>query len=352
MIELRSDTFTTPTDAMRRAMAEAEVGDDVYGEDPTVRALEERAAELTGKEAACLMPSGTMANLCALLTHAPRGSKILVGDETDIYIYEAGGASVCGGAVYEPLPNQPDGRLLPSDLERGFPDDPDDPQFALPAVICLENTHNRCGGVVLPPEYTREVKDFADARGVPVHLDGARLFNAAVALGVPAAEVARDADSVQFCLSKGLGAPIGSMLAGGTDFVRQARRFRKMLGGGMRQAGVIAAAGLLALSDTERLAEDHDNARHLALGLADTDGISTDPKDVQTNIVMFRVTDPRFTWQTFVHAAAAQGLALAELGHGRLRAVTHRDVGRADIDAAVRIVRRVLAQGPEARHER
>lgn len=348
MIELRSDTFTQPTDAMRRAMSGAEVGDDVYGEDPTVRALEERAAELTGKEAACLMPSGTMANLTALLTHAPRGSQVLVGDESDIYLYEAGGASVCGGIMYAPVPSQSDGRLLLEDLRAGFPSDPYDPQFALPSLICLENTQNRCGGAVLPLSYMNQVRDLATEFGVPVHLDGARLFNAAVALGVPASDITRYANSVQFCLSKGLGAPVGSLLTGGHAFIGEARRVRKMLGGGMRQAGVVAAAGLVALMDTDRLAEDHAHAVRLAEGLADVEGINIDPGAVRTNIVMFRIRDPRFSWQTFAAAAAAQGLAVAELGHGRLRAVTHCGVSTADIDEAVRIVRRIFGSASPA----
>ncbi|MEU7291930.1 low-specificity L-threonine aldolase [Streptomyces exfoliatus] len=345
MIELRSDTFTLPTPAMMRAMNDAPLGDDVYGEDPTVRLLEERSADLLGKQAACLMPSGTMANLASILVHAPRGSKMLVGAESDIYIYEAAGATVCGGVMYERVPNQPDGRLLLSDLSAGFPDDPADEQFALPSLICLENTQNRCGGVVLPQSYMKEVWDFAHENDVAVHLDGARLFNAAVALGIPAAEITQYADSVQFCLSKGLGAPIGSMVAGSEDFITEVRRARKMLGGGMRQAGVIAAAGLVALDDLERLQDDHANARRLAEGLADVDGIDIDPAAVQTNIVMFRVSDPRFTWQTFVEAAGYRGLSLAELGHGRLRAVTHNGVTAADIDKAVSIVRAVLTEG-------
>ncbi|GAP48931.1 GntG family PLP-dependent aldolase [Streptomyces azureus] len=348
MIELRSDTFTLPTPAMLRAMGQARLGDDVYGEDPTVRELEEKAAQLLGKEAGCLMPSGTMANLASIMTHAPRGSKVLVGTESDIYVYEAGGASVCGGVVYEPVVNRPDGTLPLADLRAGFPDDPEDPQFALPSLICLENTQNRCGGVLLSFEYQREVRELADERGIGVHLDGARIFNAAVALGRPPADLAQYADSVQFCLSKGLSAPIGSMVVGSADFVRGVRRVRKMLGGGMRQAGLLAAAGLVALDDYERLAEDHDNALRLAKGLADIDGITVDPDAVQTNIVMFRVTAPGFTWQIFADAAARQGLAIAELGHGRLRAVTHRGVDSADIDAALTVVRRVIAQGAEA----
>ncbi|MGW6905274.1 GntG family PLP-dependent aldolase [Streptomyces sp. NPDC054940] len=348
MIELRSDTFTLPSPAMIRAMSEAELGDDVYGEDPTVRALEERSAELLGKRAACLMPSGTMANLASIMVHAPRGSKMLVGAESDIYIYEAAGATVCGAVMYEPVPHQTDGTLALADLERGFPDDPTDEQFALPSLICLENTQNRCGGVALPQSYLREVREFATARDVPVHLDGARLFNAATALGVKAAEIAQYADSVQFCLSKGLSAPIGSMVAGDEEFVRKVRRVRKMLGGGMRQAGVIAAAGLMALDNIGRLHEDHAHARRLAEGLAGVDGIDIDPGAVQTNIVMFRVTDTRFTWQTFVEAVGRHGLALAELGHGRLRAVTHSGVRAQDVDEAVAIIRRVLTNGENA----
>ncbi|MGC5533361.1 GntG family PLP-dependent aldolase [Streptomyces sp. SR-10] len=346
MIELRSDTFTLPTPTMLEAMVSAPLGDDVYGEDPTVRRLEERAAELTGMPAACLMPSGTMANLASLMAHAPRGSKVLVGDESDIYLYEAAGASVCGGVQYEPVPNQPDGTFAWDDLAAGFPEDPEDPQFALPSLICLENTQNRCGGKVLSLDYLRSVRTFADERGVALHLDGARLFNAAVALGVPAAEITAHVDSVQFCLSKGLGAPIGSMLAGGTEFLRSARRVRKMLGGGMRQAGVIAAAGIEALDTHQRLAEDHAHARRLAEGLATVDGVAVDPSEVQTNIVLFRLTHSAWTWQAFCAAAAEQDLYVAEFGRSRLRAVTHRGVTAADIDRAVDVIAGILRSTP------
>lgn len=348
MIELRSDTFTLPTAQMCAAMSAVDLGNDVYGEDPTVRRLEEQSALLLGKQAACLMPSGTMANLASILTHSPRGTKVLVGAESDIYIYEAGGASVCGGVVYEPLPNQPDGRILLEDLRRGFPDDPSDPQFALPSLICLENTQNRCGGTILPLEYLASVRELATERGVAVHLDGARIFNAAVGQGVEARDIAQHVDSVQFCLSKGLSAPIGSMAVGDFDFVEKVRRVRKMLGGGMRQAGVVAAAGMLALADRGKLAADHSNARRLADGLAMIEGIRLESEAVVTNIVMFRVTDERFTWETFVAAAADYGLAIAELGHGRIRAVTHRNVGADDIDTALSIMRRVVAEGPRA----
>jgi threonine aldolase len=271
---------------------------------------------------------------------------VLVGAESDIYVYEAAGASVCGGVAYEALPNQPDGTIGLADLRRGFPDDPDDPQFALPALICLEDTQNRCGGAVLPFSYLADVRRLADERHVPIHLDGARLFNAAVADGVPAAEIARYADSIQFCLSKGLSAPIGSIVAGSGEFITEVRRVRKMLGGGMRQAGVIAAAGIVALEQVHRLAEDHANARLLADSLADVPGIELNPAEVRTNIVFFRVTDPRYTWQSFVAILHARGLALAELGRGRLRAVTHSGVRTEDIVKAIEIIRGVLAEGP------
>lgn len=346
MIEMRSDTFTLPTEDMMRAIAAAPLGDDVYGEDPTVRELEETAAHLLGKEAACLMPSGTMANLAAIMTHCPRGAKVLVGAESDIYLYEAAGAVVCGGVTYEPLPNQPDGRLLLDDLRAGLAEDAADPQFALPGLICLENTQNRCGGVPLSLEYQDEVRRFADEQGLPVHLDGARLFNAAVALGVPVSDVARVADSVQFCLSKGLGAPIGSVVAGGTEFIGGVHRVRKMLGGGMRQAGIVAAAGLVALADAERLAEDHANARAFAEGLAGIPGIAIDPGTVRTNILLFRVDAPGFTPASFVHTAHRAGLHVGEFGHGRIRAVLHSGVSRRDVDSAVDIVAKALAEGP------
>ena len=346
MIELRSDTFTVPPQRMRSAMASAPVGDDGYGEDPTVNRLERLAADRLGKEAACLMPSGTMANLSALLAHAPRGSTALVGTESDIYLYQAAGASVCGGIGYQPIPNLPDGTLAVADLEAAFPHDPTDPQCAPPAVICLENTQNRCGGVVLPPAYPATVAELAHRRGIGVHLDGARIFNAAVASGSPVAELARDADTVQFCLSKGLRAPVGSVLTGTAPLVGSARRIRKMLGGGMRQAGVLAAAGIVALEEmVDRLAEDHALASRLAAGLAGIPGVVVEP-EVRTNIVLFRVLDPRWSVDAVVAAARAGGVAVGGFGHGRIRAVTHADVGVGDVDRALEELDRVLSAGP------
>lgn len=343
MIELRSDTFTRPTAAMRRAMAEAEVGDDIYGEDPTVLALEARAAAMVGKQASCFMPSGTMANLCAIMAHCPRGSKVMAGAETDMYLYEAYGASVCGGVGYAPIPNLPDGRLDPELLAAEFPEDPEDSQLAPPALVCLENTHSRCGGAVLPESYLAEIRALTSAHGIAFHLDGARLFNAAVAAGLPAARIAGYADSVQFCLSKGLSAPIGSMLAGDEGFITAARRVRKMLGGGMRQAGIVAAAGLVALDTmVERLAEDHANAARLAEGLRSIPGMEVQSPPV-TNIVMFRLAHGPIGQAEFIARARERGLSMMELGHGRIRAVTHADLSTQDVDTALQIMQDLVS---------
>jgi threonine aldolase len=343
VIELRSDTCTLPTGRMREAMAQAPLGDDGYGEDPTVLRLERLAARLLGKEAACLMPSGTMANLASIMAHAPRGSKALVGAESDIYLYEAHGAAVLGGVGYEPIPNRPDGTLGLDDLAAGLPEDPDDAQFAPAALVCLESPHNRSGGVILPLDYQARVARFAASNGLALHLDGARVFNAAVGLGVPVAEVVRHADSVQFCLSKGLSAPVGSMAVGSGEFIAKVRRIRKMLGGGMRQAGVLAAAGIVALEEmVPRLADDHANARRLADGLAGIPGVEVDPAP-QTNIVLFRVREVEPA--EFVDAAARAGVALGQFGHGRIRAVTHSGVTASDVDAAVEAIAGMLSGG-------
>jgi threonine aldolase len=347
LLNFLSDTVTLPTQEMMDAIQHAMLGDDVYGQDQTVNELERLAASMLGMEAACFMPSGTMANLSSIMAHCPRGSKVLVGNESDIYIYEAGGASVCGGIVYEPIPTQADGRLLLEDLERAFPVDEEDPQFALPALICLENTHNRCGGKVLPIAYLQEVKEFATERNVPVHMDGARIFNAAVALDVDVREITQYADSVQFCLSKGLSAPIGSIVAGTQSHINKARKVRKMLGGGMRQAGIAAAPGIVALQTMiTRLDQDHRHAKQLADGLAKINGIELNAQEVQTNIVIFRVTDPRYTWNSFLQMAKSHGVIFSEMGYGRIRAVVHRHITSDDINRAVQLVEEMMKKGP------
>jgi threonine aldolase len=268
IIDLRSDTVTRPTAEMRRAMAEAAVGDDVYGEDPTVNRLEELGAAKLGKEAALFVPSGTMGNLISVLTHTPRGAEVILGDESHIYHYEQGGASAVGSCVFHPVATEANGELALDRIEAAIRN-ADNAHFAAPGVICLENTHNRRGGAVLSVEYCRQVRAIADRHGLPVHLDGARLANAAGALNVSLKELADPFDSVQFDLSKGLGAPVGGLVAGSGEFIKKARRYRKLLGGGMRQAGVIAAAGIVALEKmTDRLRDDHALARRLAEGLA------------------------------------------------------------------------------------
>lgn len=343
LINYLSDTVTLPTEEMLDSIQNANLGDDVYGEDKTVNQLEALAADMLGMEAACFMPSGTMANLASILAHCPRGSTVLVGDESDIYIYEAGGASVCGGIMYHPIKTQPDGRLLLSDLEAAFPIDETDPQFALPALICLENTHNRCGGKVLPLLYLREVKEFAMQKNIPIHMDGARIFNAAVNLGIDIKNITQYADSLQFCLSKGLSAPIGSMVAGKHKYIEQVRRIRKMLGGGMRQVGIIAAPAIVALQKMSlRLHEDHNRAKKLANGLANINGIELDSSEVQTNIVMFRVIDPNYDWAKFLHEAKEQGVILSEMGYGRIRAVIHRHITDEDIERTIQIIESLL----------
>ena len=347
-VDLLSDTVTLPPAEMRRAMAEAQVGDDVYGEDPTVRRLEEVAAERLGKAAALFVPSGTMGNLLALMSHCRRGDRLLVGDRSDIWLWEAGGAAVLGGLVYHPLATADDGRLELADVEAVM-SDPDDPESAPAALLCLETPHCLCGGRPLTPSYLSAARHTATRLGLALHLDGARLFNAAVALGVPAADLAGPADSVLFCLSKGLAAPVGSVLAGEVELIARARRLRKMLGGGMRQAGILAAAGLHALDHmVERLAEDHARAARLAVALArlgEGTGLHLETPEPETNMVFWRLQEP---WRAaeFVAALARQGVRVGELGRGRVRAVTHRGVGDADVDHAADVIARVLADGP------
>lgn len=339
-IDLRSDTFTLPPPQMRRAIAEAELGDDVFGEDPTVNRLQETAAELLGKEAALLTTSGTQSNLTALLSHCQRGDEVILGDEAHILHFEGGGAFALGGLGLRTVRNDEQGRLDLNEVREAVRGR--DVHFPPTGLICLENTHNRCGGTVLSEEDMVAVRSLADEHGLPVHLDGARIFNAAAAMGVPASRLAQYADSVSFSLCKGLACPVGSVLCGSRDFIAKARRYRKMLGGGMRQAGIIAAAGVYALEHMlDRLAEDHENARVLAEGLAEITGITLSPPP-QSNLVFF--TAAGWDLGELERRLAERGVLCLDEG-GRLRMVTHYGIERHDVEEAVEVVRSVLAAG-------
>jgi len=339
-IDLRSDTVTLPTPAMREAMARAEVGDDVMGEDPTVNRLEEMAAARVQKDAALFVASGTMANLVALLTHCNRGDEVIVGDKAHTFINEVGGMAALGGIHPRTLPNQPDGTLALDDIKNAIRGD--NVHWPRTKLIALENTHNACNGSPLSPAYHKAVYDLAHARNIRVHTDGARIFNAAVALGVPVHQLTQSTDTISFCLSKGLSAPVGSLVCGTRDFIAEARRQRKMVGGGMRQAGIIAAAGIVALETmVDRLAEDHANAKRLAEGLADIPGIELDPGRVQTNIVFFDLSN-RVTARQLADRVARDGVLIGVNAERRIRVVTHYGIERDDIDTGLRVINRAM----------
>src|SRR6266853_885758 len=309
MIDLRSDTVTLPTPAMREAMYRAEVGDDVYHEDPSINRLQEMAAERLGKEASLFVPSGTMGNVAAILAHAGRGEAVIVGNQSHIYRYEVGGASTVGGSPMYVVPTEARGLLDLHQVEIGISDGSDE-HSAPTALLCIENTHNRCGGAVLNVEQVEALVSLAHEHGVKVHMDGARIFNAATALGVQVSTLAQPVDSMMFCLSKGLSAPVGSILVGSREFIHKAHRMRKVLGGGMRQAGILAAAGIVALEQmVERLAEDHENCKRFAFGLADFPQIEVDVECVVTNIVNFSVHGGK---QQLSHEETVRFLAKAE----------------------------------------
>jgi len=323
-------------------MFEAEVGDDQYGEDPTVNRLEARAAELLGKEAAVFVTSGTMGNLSAVLAHCGRGDEAIVGDESHILWFESGGVSTLGGVPVFALHTDRFGRLDPGAVADAIRQDR--PGYPRTGVVCLESSHNRCGGVVLGLDYMREVREIAQERGVPIHLDGARIFNAAATLGVPASAIAAEVDSVQFCLSKGLGAPVGSLVAGSATFITEVRKQRKVLGGAMRQAGVLAAAGLVAFETMiDRLAEDHTRARILADGLAEIDGISVDRGTVQSNIVVFKIDGVR-DHSAFIARLKERGLAISNYGLRGARMVTHYQIDDIAIETALNTIDDVMSE--------
>jgi threonine aldolase len=339
-IDLRSDTVTLPPPEMRKAIAEAELGDDVFGDDPTVNRFEALAAEVLGKEAALLTTSGTQSNLVAMLSHCQRGDEVILGDESHILHFEAGGAFALGGLGLRTVRNDEQGRLDLDQVRASIR--PLDVHFPPTGLICVENTHNRCGGTVLSEEDLAAVRTLADERGLPVHLDGARLFNASVALGVPASRLAGQADSISVSLCKGLSCPVGSVLCGSREFIGRARRYRKMLGGGMRQAGIIAAAGIYAFKNMiERLAEDQENARLLADGLAGVPGLTLSPPP-QSNLVFFNAEG--WDLRELERRLVERGVLCLDEG-GRIRMVTHYGIDRANVEAAIEAVRSLMAAG-------
>jgi threonine aldolase len=345
IIDLRSDTVTKPTPAMRRAMAEAEVGDDVYGEDPTINRLQEMAADMLGKDAGLFVASGTMGNLTAILAHCNRGDEVILGNKAHTFLFEAGGISALGGVHSCQIPNQADGTLLLEDIQAAIrPDDPHDP---ITRLVTLENTQNRCGGVALSVDYTRQVGDLAHENGLALHLDGARLFNAAVSLGVQARELTEPVDSVTICLSKGLCAPVGSVLCGSRDFIRRAHRIRKQLGGGMRQAGVLAAAGIVALETmVNRLAEDHARARRLAECLAETPGLVLKPGTPQTNMVFVGLSeDVPISAEQVALRLSELGVEVGMVAARQFRLVTHYWIDDLAIEQTATAFNQVLGPG-------
>lgn len=337
VIDLRSDTVTQPTEEMREAMARATVGDDVFGEDPTVRELEALAAEMLGKERGLFMPSGTMANLVAVMTHTQKGDEVLVEAEAHTYYYEVGSISAVAGVMPRPIPGR-HGYVTPDQVRAAVR--PPNVHFPIPRLLCLENTHNRAGGMPFGPQEMDAVCLTARELGLAVHVDGARIFNAAVAFAVPAKQLVRYADSVMFCVSKGLSAPVGSVLLGSADFIERARRFRKMVGGGMRQAGVIAAAGVIALRTmVDRLATDHAHARRLAEGISHIPALSVDLSRVRTNIVLAAV-DERLPATELTDRLKHEGVLALSTGPSAIRMVTHRHISAQDIERALDAIRR------------
>ncbi len=342
IVDLRSDTVTQPTLQMREAMVKAPVGDDVYGEDPTINRLQEMAAARLGKEAGLFLPSGTMGNLASMLAHCGRGDEVIMGHRAHTFLYEAGGVSALGGVHSCQIPNQADGTLAMDDIRAAIRDDDD--HEPVTRLVCLENTHNRCGGVALTAEYTRQVGELVHARGIRLHLDGARLFNAAVGLGVDAAVLAAPADSVTFCLSKGLCAPVGSVLCGSHEFIGKVRRIRKQLGGGMRQAGILAAAGIVALETMiERLADDHARARCLAHGLAKLPGMILDKETPDTNMVFVTLADAvPLDAEQCAEKLALAGVKVGVVGARRFRMVLHYWVDDAGVEQTLQAFEHAL----------
>jgi len=339
-IDLRSDTVTLPTDEMREAMNNAEVGDDVYQEDPTINRLEELAAKKLGKEAALFVPSGTMGNLIAVLTHCQRGDEVILEMDSHIYYYEVGGMSAVAGVIPRLIAGDK-GILDPQDIKRALREE--NLHYPKTTLICVENTHNRAGGTIIPPEIIEEICQLGHERNIQVHLDGARIFNAAVALNIEPVLLTKNVDSVMFCLSKGLSAPVGSILAGSKEFIQRARKNRKMLGGGMRQAGILAAAGIIAIENmVERLGEDHKNARILGEGLADIGGIKVDLKTIQTNMVYFDLNKSGMDTYQFLPKLAEYNILGSPQPPTKVRLVTHYGINEDDIYATIKAIKEIV----------
>ncbi len=343
-VDLRSDTVTLPTKEMLEAIVEAQLGDDVYGEDPTVKRLEEIAAERIGKEAALLVASGTMANLVSLMSNSKRGELVILESECHMYWYEAGGISAVAGLLPWPVKTKL-GAFAAEDLENAIR--PRNIHFPQPTLVCVENTHNRHGGTLITPEQLRIVSNVAQAHGLRVYLDGARVFNAAVALKVAVKEITKHVDNLMFCLSKGLSCPVGSLVVGTQNFIDKARRVRKLLGGGMRQAGIVAAPGIVALETmVDRLEEDHRNARILAEGIAKIEGLRVELERVQTNMVLVDTSSLDVADSVFVEKLKENGVLVSSIGKNKVRFVTHRGIEREDIESILKTVAEVARKLP------
>jgi threonine aldolase len=342
-IDLRSDTVTKPTPAMREAMTRADVGDDVYGDDPTINKLQAMAADRLGKQAGLFVPSGTMGNLAGIMAHCSRGDEVIMGQHSHTFLHEGGGISTLGGIHSCQIKEQADGGLALDDIEAAIRN-PEDDHEPVTRLIEIENTHNACGGVCQPPEYIRRLADFAHQRGILVHMDGARVFNSAVAQGIDVKQLSEPVDSVTFCLSKGLAAPVGSVLCGSAEFIKKARKIRKHLGGGMRQAGILAAAGIVALeSMVDRLAEDHTRAASLAAGLKNNPGIILDAGTPATNMIFFTLADTvRLSTEQIENKMKERGILISASGPRRIRLVTHIWIDDTGVEKTIAALQEVL----------
>ncbi len=344
IIDLRSDTVTLPSHEMLNSINKARLGDDVFQEDPSVNELEKKAALIMKKEAALLVPSGTMGNLISILVHCPRGTEVILGNKSHTFVYEAGGISAFGGIHSHQLNNNDDGTISLDEIENAIRDE--NVHYPRTSLISLENTHNMCYGTPLTPNYTNSVKKIATAYNLPIHIDGARIFNSAISQNIDASDLVTSADSITFCLSKGLSAPIGSMLCGTKKFIKEARRIRKALGGGMRQAGIIAAAGLCSMDQfTKQIIDDHNNARNLAEGLCEINGVNVDLEKISTNIIYFSINQNVMSGKELVRLMYSHDVKFFEVSPNRFRLVTHYGIDKTDIDSVLSLFKKYIKKG-------